>query len=420
MAISKVSSQAATTVIPIGGSGTYTLSAPLDPGLYRITTDTSQTFTATQLKFLTNEGYAFGAEVRGGQGYVAIPSTVNSVVLSSGTFPLLLGFEKFPSYALAPAPTTSAASVSWNATLVGDPNFDLGFTADAAATDVGIYWSDGSFTSLGTTTSPKTGIVAKPTAAVGSPTTFLVVQTDANGVYGYGTEVTSEYPYIVFTTSGTYTPPAGSTSADVLVVAGGGGGGGVAVGVQYGTAAPGGGAAATYSTGVATLAPVTVTIGAAGNGGNGGSGAAGGTSSFGALTASGGAGGVAASNNSGPTGATSGSGNAGGSGATKASGGGGGSTGVGENATVNNGGDGGAGTTAFNITVGGGGGGGGLSSAGVGVDGGGSGTTNGNGSNAPLFRGGGGGASCKANDSSNSFVRAGGNGGAGVVVVMPN
>ncbi|OYV27509.1 MAG: hypothetical protein B7W98_01630, partial [Parcubacteria group bacterium 20-58-5] len=98
----------------------------------------------------------------------------------------------------------------------------------------------------------------------------------------------------VFTSSGSWTPPAGITTALVTVVAGGGGGGGGSA--SYGCGSGGGSGAAVYrqSVSVTPGTPETVTVGAAGTkGAAGAAGTAGGSSSFGALaTAAGGGGGA--------------------------------------------------------------------------------------------------------------------------------
>ena len=80
-----------------------------------------------------------------------------------------------------------------------------------------------------------------------------------------------------YLTSGTWTCPAGVTSADVLLLGGGGGGGGGNVASESG----GGGGAGAYARKMITVVPLTVytiTIGAGGaagaqgaNGGTGGS-----------------------------------------------------------------------------------------------------------------------------------------------------
>jgi hypothetical protein len=100
----------------------------------------------------------------------------------------------------------------------------------------------------------------------------------------------------IFTSSGTYTPDAGTNSVIVEAVGGGGGGGGVAATGAGQTAAAGGGAAGGYVRKRLTsgFSGATVTIGSAGSGGTAGanSGGAGGNTSFGAsITAGGGVGG---------------------------------------------------------------------------------------------------------------------------------
>lgn len=102
----------------------------------------------------------------------------------------------------------------------------------------------------------------------------------------------------IFTSSGTYTKPAGLVVA-IIEVCGAGGGGGGAVNGNASHAGGGGGGAVTRSYVLASSigATETVTVGAGGTGGADGStnGANGGQSSFGALvTAPGGVGGVAA------------------------------------------------------------------------------------------------------------------------------
>ncbi|MDF0501638.1 hypothetical protein POK33_13005 [Burkholderia cenocepacia] len=97
-----------------------------------------------------------------------------------------------------------------------------------------------------------------------------------------------------FTSSGTFTPGAGTTAVRVRIVGGGGGGGGApATGAGQVSIGSGGGAGA-YAEGYFTsgFSGVTVTIGAAGSTGSGVAGGNGGTTSFGALmSAPGGSGG---------------------------------------------------------------------------------------------------------------------------------
>jgi len=97
----------------------------------------------------------------------------------------------------------------------------------------------------------------------------------------------------VFTTSGSYSKPAGLLAVEVTVVGGGGGGGGAAISAVAGGGG-GGGAAIEILLASALSASETVTIGAGGAGGSSGVGGTGGTTSFGAfLSATGGVGGGA-------------------------------------------------------------------------------------------------------------------------------
>jgi hypothetical protein len=103
----------------------------------------------------------------------------------------------------------------------------------------------------------------------------------------------------VFTSSGTFTVPAGVTKVKVTVVGGGGGGGGANSGSFSGGGGAGGGAAIKVVSGLTPASTVSVTVGTGGGGSNYGSGygGAGNTSSFGAYcSATGGAGGKGGDN----------------------------------------------------------------------------------------------------------------------------
>lgn len=246
----------------------------------------------------------------------------------------------------------------------------------------------------------------------------------------------------VFTASGTFTPPAGVTSVDVLVVAGGGGGGSSST-----TGGGGGGGGVVYQTGVSVTpgVGVTVTVGAGGTRANGTAGGQGGTSAFGAVTATGGGGGATpgtaggaggsggggagGSSGSNPAGGagTAGQGNNGGAGAgssftsQRSSGGGGGAGGTGTNGVAGSTGSGGNGGVGVNYSAtfgtgvgasgwfGGGGGGGCGGSGGGGAAGTGGGGAKGGNNGAANTGGGGGGAT--------STAQASGTGGSGVVIV---
>lgn len=104
----------------------------------------------------------------------------------------------------------------------------------------------------------------------------------------------------VFTSSGTWTVPAGVTKAKVTVIGGGGGGGGTSTaGAQIGGGGGGAGAAIRLVSGLTPGASVNVTVGAAGTVGNNANGGTGGNSSFGAFCSATGGGGGNANINSG-------------------------------------------------------------------------------------------------------------------------
>lgn len=248
----------------------------------------------------------------------------------------------------------------------------------------------------------------------------------SNNISVYGGTVQS------FTSSTTWTAPAGVTSVNYLVVAGGGGGGSAATGVSMG----GGGGAGGLLQGKLTVVPgttYTVTVGA-----GGASTTNGGDSTFGSITATGGgagAGGISSpvlAQNGGSGGGGFGySGNQKGSGIAgqgfdggsagnvDVAGGGGGSSGVGGSAPTGTvAGSGGPGTvvsiTGSAVTYAGGGGGGaylGQTAGAGGSGGGGAGGSNADGSNATGYGSGGGGAGQYGN------THVGGAGSAGIVII---
>lgn len=285
MSVRRLRTSAAPLVQSIGATGTTTLDWSLPAGLYRIATDTTQSLSAVQLTFNSSGGYAFGAVIRGGLGYVALPSDVTSVTLTSGTFPLVLEIEVL-TYSLIDAPT----NLTWTYAGPSSNQASLAFTLPAGATGIGLYYTNGTFVDLSTTTSPKTGITLPSVPSLGQTFPALAVAKDANGVFGLSASPTGAYPFATFNTSGTYTPPTGSTNAEVWIVGGGGGGGGA--GPRHGG---GGGAGAYITTTVATNAPVSVIVGSGGTAGTtfntstrGTDGGTGGSSSFGNVTANGG------------------------------------------------------------------------------------------------------------------------------------
>ena len=382
MAIQRISQASSRIVQPLGASGTYTLTQTLQPGLYRITTDTTQTFTAVQLYFQTTDGFRFGAVVRGGEGYVAIPLAVDQVVFTTGTFTLLLGMERLGNYSLIDAPTNVSFTYSGAFSPV---TATVSFTAPPLASRVGIYWSNGTFTDFATTTSPQTAVSIPVTPTGGVAVPALVVARDPNGVWGRGTLNPTLYSFYVYTTSGNFVTPTGVNAAEVLVVAGGGGGGGGALigyNTGYGPGGGGGAGGARYSASLAVSGTIAVTVGAGGTAGTANAGTAGGNSAFGNLLTttgggrggrtmtyeatsggSGGGGGGQGSNGAAQNGqaGTAGEGTAGGAGTKNTSttaypgGGGGGALNAGAAGVGSAGGVGGTGITQFGITVSGGG-----------------------------------------------------------------
>jgi hypothetical protein len=272
---------------PVPATGTYALQDSLDAGLYRVVTDTTQSIASASVKILGSSGYQFGSiAIRGGLGYVAVGDTAASFTVSAGTFPLLIGFEKLDTYALRSAPT----NVSVDYTSASAPyTFTATYTPPAGAASIGIYWPNGTFTNYGAASGSFSGSLVGITPVSGSTVSFIIAASDANGIFGIGASASDPYPYYVFTTSGTYTPPVGSSYADVWVAGGGGAGGGATSSYTKG----GGGAAGTlvYSASVSTSGSVSVTIGSGGTPNASGNGGAGGSSSFGGVSAGGGLGG---------------------------------------------------------------------------------------------------------------------------------
>lgn len=308
------STTSSVSVQPVGALGTYTLSTSLTPGLYKITTDTSQSLNSSQLYFETDAGFRFGAVVRGGQGYVSIPTTVTSITFSAGTFPLLIGFEKFDSYELISAPSSTQIDFL---SPTSPYSVDITYTPPANAVSVGAYWSNGSFTDFGNTSGLRT--LNLPTAPVyGEKYDALIVAKDENGVWGLGDLPQDIFPFAVFTSSGTYTPLTGSTQAKAWVVAGGAAGGGAGGGTAYRGAGGGGGGGVEIGT-VSTNSSISVTVGAGGTATNSQvTGQQGGNSAFSNIYAAGGGGGGAAVGGAGSEGGSGGGGGAGGGAAGQA------------------------------------------------------------------------------------------------------
>jgi len=132
-----------------------------------------------------------------------------------------------------------------------------------------------------------------------------VLQTDGSGKLSFGSAGGGGLQSMqVFTSSGTWTKPAGISKIRVTVTGGGGGGAGIVGGSSDG-AGGGAGGTAIEVIDVSAVSNAVVTIGSGGSGGSsGGSGSTGGDSTFGAYCTGGGGGG-------GPSGTASGGGTGG-------------------------------------------------------------------------------------------------------------
>jgi hypothetical protein len=223
-------------------------------------------------------------------------------------------------------------------------NYIDGLTSDAQSQLDGKATLDASPTFTGTVTatafsgdgSGLTGVDSLP-SQTGNSGLFLTTDgTDASWAAAGGGLQSVQ----VFTSSGTWTKPAGITKIKVTVTGGGGGGG--ASDAYYGTAAGGGGAGGTSIKfiDVSAISSESITIGSGGAGGTGSSaGSTGGASSFGSYaSANGGAGGQNMSGGSGGDGGTASSGD------INIKGGGGGSA---NNGSPNNATSGGGGASYF-------------------------------------------------------------------------
>lgn len=386
----------ASRTFPATAAGTYTMGYTLSAGVYEITTDTVQS--SHTITFETAVGYRYSGTVRGGKGYVSVASDVTKIIIPSGlTYPINYNI-RLGGYTQIAAPSAVSASFS------AGNQATFTFTAPSGATNITAFWTNGTSTSFASTSSPRTSVTI-PTAVDGQTASAMLIATDANGVLGAGSLVTTSntanvpisggesaiytsggtsYLSLTFLASGTLTVNRTSNIEYFIVggggpggwndYGGGGGGGGTTSGTQtsvssgnYTVTVGAGGAAAsaintTYGTNGATSSIAFSTTRSANGGGAGGMykgvdnsntpGVNGGCGGGGGM-------GYGASNLSGGT-ATSGQGNNGGSGQNYSAaqwqgggGGGGGGGAAGGNAVTGQSSDGGNGNAAARAGAGG-------------------------------------------------------------------
>jgi len=343
------------TGVYLSASATYVnLPSTLAAGAYKFVSDIDSDGI---YYFKSSDGYIFSNTMRNGIMLASFPVAISQIAAASSnnTFPIYV--EIFTtSITLGAAPT--GLSFSWTGNNGNAQVGSLTFTPSSGATDTVLYWSDGTNTSLSTTTSPKTSVLPYPlVTAAGQSRNFIVVNVAANGLNTLGGSVStgtapSQTYTATYTSSTTWTAPSGVNSIQALVVAGGGGGaGGYNTNGQGGPgygAGGGGGGAVSYNASMSVTpgTTYTLTVGSGGSAGNpsnqagwGSGGGNGGSSSFGSLLVA---------TNSSSNGASQGSaGSAGGTGA----GAGGGSEATGSNGTSNS-------ITGTSVVYGSGGGGG--------------------------------------------------------------
>lgn len=231
-----------------------------------------------------------------------------------------------------------------NAQLLAALNRLIGGAVTAITSDTTLTADQAGLVTISAASGNVTVTMPANNAANGKPLTFMFIRTDTSantvtiaragsstfwpgtvtsrtmlpmsrlGLVGSGSgvwyEVTRAAPGMqAFTSSGTFTVPAGVTQVEALVWGGGGGSMASSGGGVYTGGGGGGGYSSEIITGLVPGATVTVTVGAGGTASSSGvAGGTGGTSSFGSyLSATGGAGGATVAGN----GASAGTGSSG-------------------------------------------------------------------------------------------------------------
>jgi hypothetical protein len=267
------------TGVYLSTAATYvTLASALAPGAYKFQSDIDSDGVYS---FKSSSGYVFTSTMRNGIMLAVFPVAINqiSAASTSNVFPIYL--EISPSTAAVGAAPTGT-SFTWTGNNGSAQVGSVAFTPSSGATNTVAYWTDGTSTSLGSTTSPVTSVLIKPeVVSAGTSRDFILVNITPNGLNTLASAINtgaapSQNYQAIYTASTTWTAPTGVTSIEALVVAGGGGGaGGYTTG---GTGGPGNGAggggggtvASSSSLSVTPGTTYTLTVGAAGNGGSGG------------------------------------------------------------------------------------------------------------------------------------------------------
>lgn len=189
MSVSKFPAERKPTFIPVGQSASYAFPDTVNAGMYLIETDTTQSIAASNCYVTSAEGFRFGATIRGGQGYLPLPISADSISITSGTFPMPITLTKMD-YLLGAAPSASV-----NEYVQGS----LSFIVDLPAGSSGFryYWSNG-------TSASQSGSVASVALPVSLPTNVGIAAIDQNGVITSVNGKTVPVRYFEFTSSSTF------------------------------------------------------------------------------------------------------------------------------------------------------------------------------------------------------------------------